>query len=110
MRKAGCDGIVCTSRFDAHFLSHELLNPGIQEVVEELTSNLHGQQIYVTRYEAADGTSYERLSALCRERGHLLIGIQNGDGIELNVSPDHRVERGDRAITIGQRRLASLPG
>jgi voltage-gated potassium channel len=110
LRKAGCDGIVCTSRFDAHFLSHELLNPGIQEVVEELTSNLHGQQIYVTRYDAADGTSYERLAAVCRERGHLLIGIRNGDGMQLNVSPDQRVERGDRAITIGQKRLVSLPG
>jgi voltage-gated potassium channel len=30
LKKAGCDGIVCTSRFDAHFLNHELLNPGVQ--------------------------------------------------------------------------------
>ena len=50
LRKAGCDSIVCTTRFDAHFLSNELLNPGVQEVVHELTTNMHGQQLYITEY------------------------------------------------------------
>ena len=58
LKKAGCDGIVCTSRFDAHFLSHELLNPGVQEVVEELTSNLRGQKVYLTRYTGSRTQAY----------------------------------------------------
>ncbi len=38
LKKAGCDKIVCTSRFGAHFLSQELLNPGVQEVIQDLLS------------------------------------------------------------------------
>jgi voltage-gated potassium channel len=107
LRKAGCDGIVCTSRFDAHFLSHELLNPGTQEVVEELTSNLRGQQIYITRYEGAS-TLYSKLVRICEARGHLAIGIGRGPQVELNVAADFRVEKGDNVISIGIGRLAAI--
>jgi voltage-gated potassium channel len=105
LRKAGCDRIVCTSRFEAHFLSHELLNPGVQEVVEELISNLQGQQIYVAEFSGKKGT-FSDLVKRCRERGHLLIGVQNGEAAaQLNPSPDVQVAPGDRLITIGQQRL-----
>jgi voltage-gated potassium channel len=108
LRKAGCDGIVCTSRFDAHFLSHELLNPGVQEVVEELTSSLKGEQIYLTRYPSERPTTYETLAALCRERGHLLIGVRNASEVRLHLAADATVKTGDHIISIGRQRLGSL--
>lgn len=108
LRKAGCDGIVCTSRFDAHFVSHELLNPGVQEVVEELTSNLKGEQIYITRYGGEKATTYEELAKRSRERGHLPIGVRAGGTSQLNVSDDTPVAPGDCLITIGAKRLTSL--
>jgi voltage-gated potassium channel len=108
LRKAGCDGIVCTSRFDAHFLSHELLNPGVQEIVEELTSNLRGQQVHVTRYTGKDPTPYVRVVETCQKSGHLAIGVRRGDRVELNVGSDFRVEKDDTVITIGKGRLTGL--
>lgn len=105
LRKAGCDRVVCTSRFDAHFLSHELLSPGVQEVVEKLTSNLRGQRLHVTPF---DGQKTSRLSSVsdeCRVHGHLLIGVQRTGAPMLNLAPDFAVEPGDRLITIGAERL-----
>jgi voltage-gated potassium channel len=107
LRKAGSDGIVCTSRFDAHFLSHELLHPGLQEVVEQLTSNLRGQQIHLTRYDGAE-RSYAQVDSACRAQGHLMIGIQRGSATTLNLDPTATVRDGDRVISIGSRRIQSF--
>jgi voltage-gated potassium channel len=108
LKKAGCDRIVCTSRFEAHFLSHELLNPGVQEVVEELTSNLKGQQIYVTRYDADKAIRFGKLADTCGDRGHLLLGVRRGETSHLNPEPELSVEPGDDIITIGAERLGGL--
>ncbi|MEN9581028.1 MAG: hypothetical protein RJA70_4037, partial [Pseudomonadota bacterium] len=83
MRKAGCDRIVCTSRFEAHFLSQEVVNPGVQEVVAQLTSTLLGQQVYVTPYSGV--ATYAALSDRCRRAGHLLVGLRDGAGLRFNL-------------------------
>ena len=101
LRKAGCDGIVCTSRFDAHFLSHELLNPGVQEVVDMLTSNLKGQQIRLTEFHSRPDTTYADLRKRCAAKGHQVIGLQRESETLFNLEADHRIEPGDRVITIG---------
>ncbi len=108
LKKAGCDRIVCTSRFEAHFLSHELLNPGVQEVVEELTSNLKGQQIYVTPFQAKKAIGFEKLKKTCADRGHMLIGVRRGESSHLNPEPELAIEPGDDIITIGAERLGAL--
>lgn len=108
LRKAGCEGIVCTSRFDAHFLTHELLNPGVQEVVEELTSNLKGQQIYITPIASAAKLSYSAVLKACAEHGHLPIGVSLGGKKELNVVGDPELAKGDAIITIGPSRMPAL--
>ena len=108
LKKAGCDRIVCTSRFDAHFLSHELLNPGVQEVVEELTSNIRGQQIFITRYGGSSPVPFSKLAELCRSDGHLAIGVRRGTHVELNVTGEFQVKADDNLITVGAQRLRGL--
>jgi voltage-gated potassium channel len=105
LRKAGCDRVVCTSRFDAHFLSHELLSPGVQEVVEELTSNLRGQRLHVTPFESEKSAPLSTVSEECRGRGHLLLGVQRGGKPLLNLDADFLLDPGDKLITIGAERL-----
>jgi len=106
LRKAGCDRIVCTSRFDAHFLSQELLNPGIQEVMDDLLSASGGQQLYLTAV-TREATLAE-FSGLCREKGHVAIGIHQGKSITMNPPGTTIVGQGDRIITIGPGRLPKL--
>lgn len=107
-RKAGCDSIVCTARFDAHFIGSELLNPGTQDVVDELLSCLKGQQLYFTRVEVDGQPRYEDLAARCRARGHLAIGVRRGANVELNVPDGTRVRAGDEVVTIGPSRMQPL--
>ncbi|ACD94181.1 potassium channel family protein [Trichlorobacter lovleyi] len=104
LRKAGCDRIVCTSRFDAHFLSQELLNPGVQEVLGDLLSNGQGQQIYLV--PVSNTGSFEGLAARCRQQGHLALGISCTDGkVRMNPPGIEQVTAGCRLVTIGPSRL-----
>jgi len=108
LKKAGCDAIVCTSRFDAHFLSNELLNPGVQEVVDELTTNLKGQQIYITEVERSDGIDYEKVVEHCERHSHIAIGARI-DGVKhLNIRDTRKLSKGDAIITIGEVKLNPL--
>ncbi|MBI1891435.1 MAG: NAD-binding protein [Burkholderiales bacterium] len=108
LRKAGCDSIVCNSRFDAHFISQELLNPGMQDVIDELTSTARGQQLYFTPVAIQSPVRFGELAKHCRERGHLAMGIQRGKEITLNAAEEAMINNGDRVITMGTSRLKSL--
>lgn len=108
LKKAGCDAIVCTSRFDAHFLSNELLKPGVQEVVDELTTNLRGQQIFITIIERSGGIGYQKVVEHCQKHGHIAIGARIAGAKELNITDDRKLSNGDAVISIGATRLAAL--
>lgn len=107
-RKAGCDSIVCSSRFDAHFLGSEALNPGVQDVIDELMSAARGQRFCFTKVEAPAEASYKELSARCVAAGHIPIGVRRGRDVELNVPPRAVVRRGDEMVTIGPEPLEPL--
>jgi voltage-gated potassium channel len=105
LRKAGCDNIICTARFDAHFISSEVSNPGVHEVIDELLSNLHGQQLYFTKIEMTSALTYGRIVAACRRHAHLAIGIRRGHTTSLNVDDAFILQAGDEVVTIGGKRI-----
>jgi len=77
----------------------------VQEVVEELTSNLRGQRVHVTPFTGKRAVPFSQLADDCRAEGHLAIGVQRGGVTKLNVASDFGVEQGDKIITIGAERL-----
>lgn len=83
LKKAGCDRIVCSSRFDAYFLSQELLNPGVQDVIDDMLSLRDGQQIYFI--EVKEERSFREIEEKCRHLGHLAMGASTRAGIHLNL-------------------------
>lgn len=101
MRKAGCDSIVCSSRFEAHFLSNEVLHPGMQDVIEELLT-VSGQQLHLV---AADRGTFAAAATTARTSGHIAIGVRRGAETTINVAPDFALREGDRLVTIGDHRL-----
>lgn len=107
LRKTGCDRIVCTSRFGAHFLSQELLNPGVQEVIDDILSSKRGQQIYFVPFEGA-ATTFAELVSTCRKLGHIALGVSSERGTLVNPTGDTPVKAGDRVITIGPGRINKL--
>ncbi|HBZ56340.1 MAG TPA: hypothetical protein DEO88_13115, partial [Syntrophobacteraceae bacterium] len=106
LRKAGSDRIVCTSRYDALFLSQELLNPGVQEVMDDLLSATGGQQLYLTTVTRE--TTLGELAGPCREKGHVAIGVYQRGAVHINPPSEIAVGQGDRIITIGSKRLPEL--
>ncbi len=104
LRKAGCDRIVCSSRFDANFISQELLNPGIQEVMADLLTLGNGQQIYLT--SVIRDCSFGELSSRCTAMAHIALGFTCPDGrVRLNPPADGIISAGCRLVTIGASRL-----
>jgi voltage-gated potassium channel len=103
LRKVGCDRIICTSRFGAIFVSQELLNPGVQEVINDMLSARDGQQIYFIKLNR--DAPFSEFVKICRERQHLVLGTSSINGVRLNVPESTVVRKGDSLITIGTSRI-----
>lgn len=106
LRKAGCDRIVCTSRLGAYFLNQELVNPGVQEVIEDLLSAEKGQNIYLIGVSRS--RSIGEIAAQCREKGHLVIGVRTPNEVLLNPAANAMANPGDKIITVGPFRIDGL--
>lgn len=108
LRKAGCDRIVCAGRLDTLYMSQELLNPGVQDIVADLLSTGEGQQLYLTPLQPAAGATVAQLHPLLARQGHVLMGVQRGGSNRLNAPLALALTDGDRAISMGAQRLAPL--
>lgn len=113
LKKTRCDQIVCTSRFQAYYLSQELLNRGgVQDVVADMLSvgkrqqkdaDRQQQKIYITNVDR--DTTFGELARRCREKQHLAIGVITAQGVCLNLAESAPVQKSDRLITIGAERI-----
>ena len=104
LRKTGCDRVVCIARFGAHFLNQELLNPGIQEVIEDLLSIQGGQNMYLV--EVTKASSFSETAQACRQKGHIAIGVRTAERVLLNPEQSLAVKAGDKVITVGSEPIA----
>jgi voltage-gated potassium channel len=106
LRKTGCDRVVCIAKFGAHFLNQELVNPGIQDVVEDLLSVRGGQNIYLV--ETADARTFGEIVEMCHKKGHLAIGIRTPEEVLLNPEKSLTLRPGDKVITVGSQRIEKV--
>lgn len=104
LRKAGCDSVICSGSYEAHFLTNEVLHPGMQEVIEELLT-IAGQQLHFV--PASPGT-FAQASERARALGHIAIGVRRGGKSEINVPTDRAVKDGDFIVTIGVQRIEKV--
>ena len=108
LHKAGCDRVVCAGRFDALYMSQELLNPGVQEIVADLLSTTEGQQLYLTPLKVAAGATCGVLQQQLSAQGHVLLGVQRAGSNHLNPPAGFALADGDCAVSMGATRLARL--
>ena len=106
LRKAGCDSIVCLSRFDAHFIGSEVLKPGMQAVVDTLLSTVTSQQLCLSPVPAG-AAKYGDVIAACKRQRHVALGVLRGTETRLNLGEDEALAEGDRVVSIGTERLKS---
>lgn len=107
LRKAGCDRIVCTSRFGANFMSQELLNPGVQEVIHDLVSSKSGQQIYLVPFDGSEAV-FTEVAIQCSKHGHIALGMITEKETVINPDSGTVVPAGAVIITVGPERILRL--
>lgn len=104
LRKAGADSVVCSGRYESHFISNEVIHPGIQDVLGELLT-VSGQQLHLVATAAA---SFGDAAKLARDQGHIAIGLRRKGQTVINLPAGSRLEADDLVVTIGDRRLERL--
>lgn len=110
LRAAGCDRIVCISGMSTNILVQELQNPGIQAILNELTSNAAGSQIYTVDIDSLTSWNAGSLEKWARQRGHIFIGVLHNGIPLMNPEADKAVEKSDKAIILGKTRPEPVSG
>lgn len=104
LRRTGCDAIVCLAGFTTNFMVQELLDPGVQSVLDQLTSTDYGQQMFLVDSAATAPTPVRAVRAWAQGQGALLLGFQRDGETTVNPSEDAEVRPGDKLVLIAKRR------
>jgi len=105
--RAGCDSVVCPESLSSQLVVQELQDPGVHEVVAELTSNTEGKQFYIVDLPSESTTAGE-LAAACERRSAAFVGLRRGGKSLLLPEPGTPLEPGDRAVIIARSRPEGL--
>lgn len=103
--RAKCDSVVCIACLSGQMVVQELQDPGISDVVSELTSNKQGRQLYITDL-TGDLSDFQAAQAHFASRESVLIGIRRDDENILIPAADFPLKAGDRAVLIAANRPA----
>lgn len=108
MKKAGCDSVVCLAEMSSALLVSEVSDPGVQQVLHDLTSNDGGHQIYVVPIERLSAWRYAEVQACLQDKGVLALGIKRDGKVLLNPKPGLELAKGDDVVCIGEERPTAL--
>lgn len=108
LRLAGADSVICASELATGLIVQELQDPGIQEVIKDLVSDLGGQQIYFIPIRKMTRWDYGELVGWGLANGHTVIGIVREGRPMLNCPAAESVRDTDRAIVISGARAAGV--
>lgn len=104
-RRANCDSVVCLASLTGQMLIQELQDPGVGDIVAELTSNRHGKQFYIVDVPEAC-TRYDQLREQFEKCGALVLGVRRQQSNHLMPGAEFAVQAGDKAILISAGRPA----
>lgn len=101
--RAHCDSVVCIASLSGQIVVQELQDPGVSDVVSELTSNKHGRQFYIADI-AAGLADYHAVQQHYTAAESVVIGIRRKEENILVPETGFRIEPGDRAVLIAATR------
>lgn len=101
-RRAGCDSVVSISTLSSQLLVQEVQDPGVHSVIQDLTSNEYGSQIYIVKSPAA--INFGNVCEKVQAKGFSVMGIRRGE--QNLIAPDShmQMEENDFIIVIGRTR------
>ena len=104
LRRAGCDVVVNTGDLTSKLLALSIENSAINEVIEELVSRTHGNEVY--RVECPPGyvdrPFDESFPALKRAHNVIVIGVERGEELMINPRSDFLLQHGDFLLVIAE--------
>ncbi|MFN3199435.1 MAG: potassium channel family protein [Bradymonadia bacterium] len=106
--RAGCDNVVCLAQMSTNMIVQEALDPGVQGVIREITSNIYGQQLYVVPIKRLPSWRWSAVTEHFMSQPTMPVGIQRGAMVLLNPAPDAEVQTDDRLVCIGPERPEAL--
>lgn len=104
MKTAGADSVVCIATMSANLLVQEMVDPGVQDVISQMTSNTFGSQIYIT--EAPNlGASLVALGNIKKKyTGINVIGVKQMGKFNLNPTEELLISAADSLVCIAKDR------
>lgn len=105
---AGADSVVCAAMITAGLLVQELQDPGVRRIIQDLTSDEGGNQIYLVDIRVAGPRVYGQVASAALEQGFSALGLMREGRELLNPSRDSVLLPGDRAILVGRTRPEEL--
>lgn len=107
LKRAGCYSVICVEAISSQLMVQELQDPGVADIVSELTSNTVGQQIYVTDLPKSFSTFLEVRDAFL-ERDDVVVGIRRKQSNLISPSLRTELRPGDQAIIIASERTVLI--
>ena len=104
MELAGCNSAICLAHFSANLIIQELQDPGVKTIIQELTSNTFGKQIYLISNSNKKPLKYKQIVLSGLENHYSVLGVLKANKPHLNPPSDTIVEKEDKIIIIGEYR------
>ena len=104
LKRAGCDSVVCLAEMTSALLVTESVDPGTQQVLQDLASKDGGHQLYFVPVERLVTWRYGEVQSLLMEQGALALGLRREGEVELHPKAVREVVRGDVAICLAESR------
>lgn len=101
----GANSVVCASEFTSNLIIQELQDPGVKDIVMEITSNKFGQQIYINPVQFQGDLSYKELILWGLDNKVSILGIMRDGKPKLNCPSREKIQNNDKAICIGGSRF-----
>ncbi|MCP4700587.1 MAG: hypothetical protein GY862_27600 [Gammaproteobacteria bacterium] len=105
---AGCNNTVCVSRWAINLIAQELLDPGVKDVIHELTSSISDQRIYLVPIKQMQDWKYKGLVLWGLAHGCSVLGLMRGGTTLLHCGSDDEINDTDKAILIGKERVTEI--
>lgn len=108
LEAAGCDSVICVSEFTTNIIVQELQDPGIKNIINEITSNTYGEQLYIAQIKKMKSWKAGSITEWASKNQYVFLGIKRGVETLLNCKANFDIKDGDQAIFIGSTRPAPL--
>lgn len=106
--RAGVDGVVCLASLGSNILVQEALDPGVHDVLHQITSNTFGQQVYLVDVAELGDPTWGGVVKQCFTLNVLAIGLQREEELILNPGPTAEVRTSDRVVCIAGSRPKAI--